>query len=155
MALSDTVAPTVMTKYVYHSWRPATAIRQADADGNPYTDSDPLWSPRAINPGTSPEYWSGHSAFSAAGAAAIAAFYCGDDIAFELTTDSAPSGEIRRYASLSEAAAEAGQSRLDGGVHFRFSDRDAQAAGRAIAAEISATALLLRRGPTHFGRCPL
>ena len=154
MALSDTVAPTVMTKYVYHSWRPATAIREAHTDGNAHTESDPAWSPRAGGIGSSPEYWSGHSTFSAAGAATLAAFYCADDIPFELKTDSAAPGEIRRYASFSEAAAEAGLSRLDGGIHFRFSHRDAQAAGQAIAAEIAATALLRRRGPTHFGRCP-
>ena len=154
MALSDTVAPTVMTKYVYHSWRPATAIREAHTDGNPNTDADPAWSPRAGGIGASPEYWSGHSTFSAAGAATIAAFYCADDIPFELATDSAAPGEIRRYTSLSAAAAEAGLSRLDGGIHFRFSHEDAQAAGRAIAAEITATALLRQRGRTHFGRCP-
>lgn len=155
MALSDTVAPTVMTKYVYHSWRPATAIREAHTDGHPHTEANPAWRPRAISIGASPEYWSGHSTFSAAGAATLAAFFCADDISFELTTDSAASGEIRSYKSFSEAAAEAGLSRIDGGIHFRFSHRDAQAAGQAVAAEIAATALLLQRGPTHYGRCPL
>ena len=154
MAMSDTVAPTVTTKYIYHSWRPATAINEAHTDGNVHTDPEPGWSPRAGGPGTSPEYWSGHSAFSAAGAAALAAFFCADDVPFELTTDSAPAGGVRRYASFSEAAEEAGRSRLDGGIHFRFSHQDAQAAGRAVAAEIAATALLRRHGPTHFGRCP-
>jgi hypothetical protein len=155
MALSDSVAPTVMTKYVYHSWRPATAIQQAHTDGNAHTDADSGWSPRAGGIGTSPEYWSGHSMFSAAAAATLAAFYCADAVPFELRTDSAPPGEVRSYASFSEAAAEAGESRLDGGIHFRFSHRDAQAAGQAVAAEITASALLRRRGPTHFGRCPL
>ena len=154
MALSDTVAPTVTTKYVYHSWRPATAIRDAHTDGNANTDPDPAWAPRAGGIGSSPEYWSGHSTFSAAGAATLAAFYCADDIPFALTTDSAAAGEVRRYASFSQAAEEAGHSRLDGGIHFRFSHQDAQAAGRAVAAEIGATALLRRHGPTHFGRCP-
>src|SRR5262245_1652981 len=153
MALSDSVAPTVMSKYVYHAWRPATAILGAGTDGNANTEADASWLPRAGGPGTSPEYWSGHSAFSGAGSAMIAAFYCADDIPFALTTDSA-NGEVRQYASFSQAAAEAGQSRLDGGLHFRFSDRDAQVAGRAIAAEIAATALLRRNGQTHFGRCP-
>jgi hypothetical protein len=155
MAMSDTVAPTVMTKYVYHSWRPATAINRADTDGNVYTEPDSSWSARAGAPGASPEYWSGHSTFSAAAAAALSSFFCADDIPFELTTDSAPSAEARSYASFSAAAEEAGQSRLDGGVHFRFSHQDAQAAGRAIAAEIAATSMLRRRGPTHYGRCPL
>jgi hypothetical protein len=155
MAMSDTVAPTVMTKYVYHSWRPTLAIQQADTDGNLYTDAAPNWSPRAGGPGTSPEYWSGHSTFSAAAAGALSSFFCADDIPFELATDSAAAGEVRSYARFSEAAEEAGHSRLDGGLHFRFSHEDAQAAGRAIAAEIAATSLLRLRGATHYGRCPL
>ena len=68
VALADMVAPTVMTKFTYRHWRPATAIREADTDGNPLTDPDPSWAPRAGGIGTSPEYWSGHSSFSAAGA---------------------------------------------------------------------------------------
>jgi hypothetical protein len=154
MALSDTVAPTVMTKYVYHSWRPTTAITEAHTDGNANTDPDTSWSARAGTVGGSPEYWSGHSTFSGAGAAALAAFYCADNVPFALTTDSAAPGEVRHYTSFSQAAAEAGQSRIDGGLHFRFSDLDARVAGQAIVAEIAATSLLRRHGPTHFGQCP-
>ena len=47
MALSDTVAPTVWSKSTFNFWRPATAIREADSDGNALTDPDPSWSPRA------------------------------------------------------------------------------------------------------------
>jgi hypothetical protein len=155
MSLVDTVAPTVWTKFVHRHWRPATAIREADTDGNPLTDFDPGWAPRAGGIGTSPEYWSGHSSFSAAGAAALAGFFCNDDIAFTLVTDSAPGGAARTYSSFSSAAAEAGQSRVVGGIHFEFSNEDGLAAGRAVAAEILAKKLLRQHGPTHFGQCPL
>lgn len=154
MALSDTVAPTVMTKYQFHFWRPATAIQEADTDGNMFTDADPSWAPRAGGIGTSPEYWSGHSIFSGAAAGVLAAFYCADDIPFELSTDSG-AGEVRRYARFSDAATEAGLSRVLGGIHFQFSNIEALAKGRAIAAEIVANKLLKRRGQTHFGQCPL
>ena len=155
MSLSDTVAPTYTTKFVYRFWRPATAIREADTDGNPLTDPDPTWSPRAGGIGTSPEYWSGHSTFSSAAAAALAGFFCDDGISFSLVTDSAPGGQARTYPSFSAAAAEAGRSRIVGGIHFEFSNQEALAAGRAIAAEILAGKLLRRRGQTHFGACPL
>ena len=50
---------------------------------------------------------------------------------------------------------EAGQSRVVGGIHFEFSNEEGLASGRGVAAEILATKLLRRLGPTHFGRCPL
>ena len=154
MAMADTVAPTYTTKFVYRHWRPATAIREADTDGNVHTDPDPNWVPRAVSIGSSPEYWSGHSSFSAAGAAALAGFFCADDIPFTLVTDSAPDGQPRTYSSFSAAADEAGVSRVVGGIHFNFSNREGLASGRAVAAEILANKLLLERGPTHFGQCP-
>ena len=155
IAMADTVAPTVTTKFVYRHWRPFTAIREADTDGNPLTDPDPAWVQRANNIGTSPEYWSGHSSFSAAGAAALAGFFCTDNISFTFVSDSAPGGQSRTYPSFSAAAEEAGLSRVVGGIHFNFGNRDGLAAGKAIAAEIVANTLLLLRGPTHCGECPL
>lgn len=155
MALSDTVAPTYTTKFTYRHWRPATAIREADTDGNPFTDADPTWTPRGGGIGGTPEYWSGHSSFSGAGAAALAGFFCDDRIPFTLATDSAPGGQARIYPSFSAAAAEAGRSRIVGGVHFEFSNEEALASGRAVADEILANKLLREDGPTHFGHCPL
>ena len=155
MAMADTVAPTVRTKSHYHHWRPTTAIREAETDGNDLTDPDPSWVSRANSTGSSPEYWSGHSTFSAAAAAVLAGFFCDDTIAFHLTTDSAPGGNERYYPSFSAAAAEAGRSRVVGGLHFEFSNQDGLAAGRAVAAEILANSLLRKDGPTHFGQCPV
>jgi hypothetical protein len=172
MALSDTVAPTYWSKFTFHSWRPGTAIREADTDGNALTDPDPSWSPRAGGIGGNPEYWSGHSIFSAAAATALAGFFCSDAVPFSLTTDSAPGGIARTYPGFSAAAAEAGQSRIFAGIHFGFSNQEGLAKGKAIAEEILATRLLRvkkgrghddddddhghqRRSPTHFGACPL
>ena len=154
MALADTVAPTVGTKFLYRHWRPTTAIREADTDGNPLTEADPSWTPRAGGIGTSPEYWSGHSSFSAAGAAALAGFFCTDNISFTFTSDSAPGGQSRTYPSFSAAAEEAGLSRVVGGIHFNFGNSHGLAAGEAIAAEIIANKLLLLHGETHCGKCP-
>lgn len=155
MALADTTVATVRTKYAYRHWRPATAIREADTDGNPLTPPDPAWSPRAGSVGSTPEYVSGHSSFSGAGAAALAGFFCADRIGFSHATDSAPGGETRTYASFSAAAAEAGRSRVFGGQHFEFSNQTGLAVGHGVAAEVLATELLYRTGPTHQGECPL
>lgn len=155
MALADVVAPTIRTKFVYQHWRPATAIREADTDGNPLTDPDPSWGPRAGGIGSTPQHTSGHSAFSAAAATVLAGFFCRDEIAFSHLNDGAPAAQARSYPSFSAAAAEAGRSRIYGGQHFEFSNQAGLAAGRGVGGEVLANALLRKRGPTHFGACPL
>jgi len=154
MALADTVAPTYSTKYLYHSWRPTTAVRQADPALNPATTPDASWTARAGSPGTSPEHFSGHSTFSAAGATVLAGFFCRDDIPFTMATDSAPGHQARTYPSFSAAAAEAGRSRVLGGLHFEFSNHSALIAGQGVGTEVLATSLLRMRGGTHNGDCP-
>lgn len=154
MAMADTVAPTVETKFRFRRWRPATAIREADTDGNPVTDPDPTWAPRGGGIGGNPEHWSGHSSFSGAAATVLRGFFCRDTIPFQLATDSAPGGVARTYPSFSAAEAEAGRSRVLGGVHFEFSNQAGLAAGRGVGAEVLRRSLLLARGPTHVGECP-
>ncbi|MEV0383979.1 vanadium-dependent haloperoxidase [Nonomuraea sp. NPDC050643] len=160
MALADTSIPTVMTKYTHRHWRPQAAVQQADTDGNPYTEPMAGWRARAGSAGSSPEYVSGHSSFSGAGAAALAGFFCADRIPFTLVTDSAPvdpaTGQPwrRSFPGFSAAAADAGRSRVAGGLHFSFSNFDGLAMGADVAAEILARRLLLTSGPTHTGACP-
>ncbi|XVV08485.1 vanadium-dependent haloperoxidase [Actinoplanes sp. CA-131856] len=145
MGLADTTVATVGTKYRYRHWRPTTAIRET---------TDPTWSARAGSVGSTPEYVSGHSSYSGAGSAVLAGFFCDDAIAFTHTTDSAPGGAARAYPGFSSAASEAGRSRVYGGQHFEFSNQAGLYTGRGVAAEVLATRLLLRHGPTHVGACP-
>ncbi|GLH95024.1 vanadium-dependent haloperoxidase [Phytohabitans aurantiacus] len=154
MASADTTVATVRTKYQYRHWRPTTAIREADTDGNPYTQPDPAWAARAGSAGGTPEYVSGHSSYSAAGATVLAGFFCADGIGFTHTTDSAPGGVPRSYPGFAAAAAEAGRSRVFGGQHFEFSNQVGLAVGRGVAREVLAGSLLTVDGPTHIGECP-
>jgi hypothetical protein len=155
MALADTTVVTVRTKQTYRHWRPTTAIQEADTDGNPLTAPNPTWAARAGGAGSTPEYVSGHSSYSGAGATMLALFFCADAVPFALTTDSAPGGLPRQYPGFSAAAAEAGRSRVFGGQHFEFSNQTGLAMGRGVAGEVAATRLLRRHGPTHHGACPL
>jgi hypothetical protein len=154
MAAADTSVATVTSKFANRHWRPTTAIREADTDGNPNTAPDPTWSARAGSVGSTPEWVSGHSSFSAAAAAVLAGFFCTDAIAFTHVTDSS-GGLARTYPGFSAAAAEAGRSRVFGGQHFEFSNQAGLGLGRGVAGEVLATALLVERGPTHHGACPL
>jgi len=155
MAMADTVAPTYQTKFVFHAWRPATAIREASTDDNPSTIQVDGWSPRAGGIGGTPEHWSGHSSFAGSAARVLAGFFCQDNIAFTLVTDSAPGGQARTYPSFSAAETEMGRSRVVGGIHFEFSNQAGIRAGHGVASEVLSNKLLLKRGRTHFGQCPL
>jgi hypothetical protein len=93
-----------------HFWRPVSAIRNGDADGNDATAPDPTWSPLIVTP-PFPDYNSGHSTFSGAAATVLALFYGRNDLVFATGSDSLP-GVFRSFNSFSAAALEAALSRL-------------------------------------------
>src|SRR5262245_54346686 len=110
MAEADAAIIAWDCKFAFNFWRPITAIQNADIDGNPDTASDPGWTPLLITPNF-PEYISGHSTFSGAAAAVLAAFFGSDEIPFTTTSEDLP-GVSRSYSSFSQAAEEAGMSRI-------------------------------------------
>jgi len=136
-------------KYAYNSWRPITAIQAADSDGNPDTTPDPAWAPLIITPNF-PEYISGHSTFSGAAAAVLAAFYGTDDSPFTTGSD-ALSGVTRGFQSFSDAAAEAGMSRIYGGIHFMSANEHGLQCGAQLGGYIMKEFLLPRPGKSHRG----
>lgn len=118
IALADSAISCWNTKYHYNLWRPVTAIHLADDDGNDCTFADPTWMPLIATP-PFPTYTSGHSTFSGASAQILSLFLMNDQIPFSTTSDGLP-GVTRNFNSFAEAAAEAADSRLFGGIHFRF-----------------------------------
>ena len=97
-------------KYFFHNWRPVTAIRSGESDGNASTAGDPAWTSFIATP-PFPDYVSGHSTVSGAASTVLRMFYGSDDIAFSTTSDFLP-GVIRHFTSFSAAASEAAVSRL-------------------------------------------
>ena len=130
LALADAGIACWDAKYAYDWWRPVTAIRAADTDGNPHTEADPSWTPLVSTP-PFPEHVSGHSTFSAAAAAVLSEFHGSDQFEFSLESDGL-FGVTRRFDRFSEAAHEAGMSRIYGGIHFRAANEGGQALGRAV-----------------------
>jgi len=127
-------------KYRFNFWRPVTAIWRADEDGNPLTEADETW--EALLPAPNfPEYPSGHSTFSKAGAQILTSFYGTDAITFTAWSDSLP-GVTRTYESLAACADEVGLSRIYGGFHFQFANRDGKASGKHVADFVAANYLL-------------
>src|SRR5690606_25543285 len=50
IALADAAISAWDAKYEFDLWRPITAIREADLDGNPETTADPTWAPLLPTP---------------------------------------------------------------------------------------------------------
>ncbi len=134
VALADGGITCWRAKYNYDLWRPEDAIRLADEDGNDDTTADTTWQPLWPSP-PFPAYSSGHSTFSGAGSKVLELFFGRDDIAFscEAGWDVLP-GVLRHYDSLSQAAEEAGMSRIYGGIHFQFDNQAGLSCGREIGA---------------------
>lgn len=130
LAMADAAICAWDAKYHFHNWRPVTAIQNADLDGNDATVADPAWQSFIATP-PFPDYVSGHSTFSGAAATVLAMFYGTDTIPFSTVSDGLP-GATRSFASFSAAAEEAMNSRLYGGIHFRFANEDGLAAGLGI-----------------------
>src|SRR5688572_3953182 len=145
VALADAVISCWNAKYTFAYWRPVTAIRLADTDGNDETVADITWTPLVTTP-NHPEYPSGHSSQSGAAAAVLAAFF-GDDTEFSLISEITP-GVTRYYTSFTAAAEEAGDARVFGGIHFRKACNDAKAMGEKIASYILQNSFLRLHGKT-------
>lgn len=130
IAAADAAVVAWDHKYYYSHWRPVTGIQHADTDGNPKTSADPDWAPFIATP-PFPAYVSGHSTFSSVSATVLALFFGTDAIPFTTTSDALP-GVERSFDSLSEAAEEAGQSRIYGGIHWQYDNQIGLASGRSL-----------------------
>src|SRR5262245_34496917 len=128
IAMADGVIASFDTKFHDNYWRPITAIRAGDDDGNASTQGDPGWEPFCVTP-PFPEHNSTH-AVTAAAAATTLAWELGDRHTF--TIDS-PIGVSRTYTRFSRAAYEEAVSRIYCGIHFRHGMNAGLAQGAAIA----------------------
>ncbi len=146
MTYHDALQTTFTSQYTYGLWRPVTAIRRADEDGNADTTADPSWDSLLGAAGTPPHpsYASNASSASASAATIYALFYGRDDIAFQINFGGSPN-VIRNYTSFSAMTNEAARSRVYGGVHFPFDTAAGQSAGRSVANYVFLNYLTPRR----------
>jgi hypothetical protein len=123
VAMSDAFVGCWHAKFTYNLLRPITYIKRV---------IDPKWEP-LLNTPPFPEYPSGHSTVSGAMGAVLTAFF-GENYAFEDRTGSPDGRNPRLFKSFTEAADEAGISRMYGGIHFKAAIVDGLAQGRCIGA---------------------
>jgi hypothetical protein len=126
-SLADGVIALYDSKYVYHRWRPVTAVQAADDDGNPDTTGDPNWTPLAVT-ALDPSYAGAHAEISQSAATTLRDFFGTDRLDFSLTNPGLP-GVVRSFQSFSAAADEASVSRIYAGQHFRYDEDAGQALG--------------------------
>ena len=117
----------------------------AGIDNTPETEPVPSWLPLSTKTAPDPSYPGAHSAISAA-AAEILRLYFGDRLAFDVTSESL-AGTTRQFTSFSEAAEEAGLSRIYAGQHFRFDHIAGKRLGRQVADSVLFNVLHPRLNP--------
>jgi hypothetical protein len=131
LAMADAFIAGFKIRYVYDLWRPITAIREGDTDGNDATVGDPTWESHQNTPAVS-DYPSTQSTFSGAAAVALAGALGTDQVAFSVTSGPPFPGITRSFPSFSKAARESADSRVYAGIHFRSACEDGLILGRKI-----------------------
>src|SRR5262249_48300937 len=116
-------------KYHYALWRPITAIRAGDTDGNDATVPDPIWSPLLTTP-NHPEYPSAHACLTPAGGRVIARFLGTDHIDF--TVPSLTGLGDRHFDQVKDLVYDVNNARIWGGIHYRFSVEDGTEVGKKV-----------------------
>lgn len=124
-------------KFTYMFWRPVTAIRAGDTDGNSETEGDPTWTPFLTTP-SHPEYPAAHTTVGGS----VLGFYTVwlDKDQFPLAFKGL-GGAVRNYTSVNEIHAEEGNARVWGGMHWRNSTEVGTAVGSKVG-KYTATHLL-------------
>jgi len=131
IAQADANIASFDTKFEFNLWRPITAIRLGDTDGNPDTKGDPSWNVLAPPTPPVPDYTSNHSADAGAAAEVLRNYFKTDDISFSTISVRLP-GVTRNFSSFTEAANETAASRVYVGYHFRHATVVGLAQGRKV-----------------------
>ncbi len=113
----------------YMFWRPVTAIRRGDTDGNSRTEREDGWSPLITTP-PYPEHPSGHAGLSGSIVATMQDFFRTDHIGW---TDTNNAGLTRRFTRFSDSIEEVIDARVWSGIHFRNADDQGARIGQRVA----------------------
>jgi hypothetical protein len=122
VGLTDAIIAVLDAKYHYNFWRPITAIRNGDIDGNPATDREATWQPIAATP-MHPEYPCAHCIQSGSVAGIVRAVFGTAEIPeIAITSPTAP-GVTHRWTNMTAFTEEIASARIWAGFHYRFSTR--------------------------------
>ena len=133
ISMADAFITAWDSKKFYFFWRPLTAIREGENDGNPHTAGDPTWQPLINNPNY-PDYTSGANNVTGAVTRTLSLYFGRDRFTFDVTS-LAPLAvqKTRTYNRFSDAAQDVVDARIYLGIHFRFADTAAREQGTRVA----------------------
>ena len=141
MSAADALITVWDSKAYWSFWRPITAIREADTDGNTRTVKDEAWLPLIATPPYT-ENPSGHTGLSGSIVAALQDVFGTDEVAW---TDTNSGGLTRSFTRLSQAIDEIVDARVWSGIHFRSADEQ----GARIATKVAQWREKHYFGPVH------
>jgi hypothetical protein len=124
-------------KYTYMFWRPISAIRAGDTDGNSMTEPDPAWTSFIVTP-PHPEYPAAHTTVGASVLGFYTVWFGTDQFPLAFKGNG---GAVRYYTNVNEIHAEEGNARVWGGMHWRNSTEVGTAVGSRVG-KYTATHLL-------------
>ena len=126
-------------KFLYNFWRPVTAIRNGDLDGNDATERDAGWTSLNPNP-MHPEYPSAAGIVGGVGAGILESVFGTGPVSFTVS-DLMDPRLTRQFTSIAQLAQEQSEVRIWGGIHFRNSMVVGDEMGRKIAAYLVANSM--------------
>jgi hypothetical protein len=130
-ATDDALIAVYDAKYHYNFWRPVTAIRNGDIDGNDATEREPSWTPFVDTP-THPEYPCAHCIVSGAVGTVLQAEIGTGPMPTLTTTSPTANGVARSWTTINDFMQEVAQARIYDGVHYRTSTEVGTAMGKQI-----------------------
>ncbi|MBV8143509.1 MAG: vanadium-dependent haloperoxidase [Gammaproteobacteria bacterium] len=136
-AMNDAEIAALEAKYHYNFWRPITAIRNGDLNGNPATERDPDWTPLIATP-LHPEYPCAHCVIAATIATVIRAEIGGGPLPILMSTSNTAPGMTRQWTSTEAVVKEVSEARILDGVHFRNSTEVGNRMGAQVGALVAA-----------------
>ena len=130
-AMDDALIAIFDAKYHYNFWRPITAVRNGDIDGNDSTERDPAWTPFIDTP-MHPEYPCAHCIVAGAVGTVLQAEIGTGPMPTLTTTSVTANGAARSWPTVDAFIQEVAQARIYDGVHFRNSTEVGTAMGKQI-----------------------
>ncbi len=140
MGVANTFITDWDAKFTYNFWRPVTAIRNGDMNGNDATERDPSWAPLNDTP-MHPEYPSQAGIVCGVAVGVLESVF-GPQPAVPFTTPDLFDPNLKRqFNSIAEMDEEHKNVRVWGGIHFRNSLEVGYDMGKKIAAYLIANSL--------------
>jgi hypothetical protein len=142
VGIHDAYVSSFYNKFLYNHWRPYTAIRWAEHDGNPATEPDPEWDNLHRHTYAFPSYPSAHGTACAAAMTAFEDTF-GETRPFTMSNPEVESAgpfsdkivmdpPSRSFESFAQAAEECAVSRVYLGIHFRYDSVAGTELGREV-----------------------